>query len=188
MISSYVKRLPAQFHTTCANCGHDCIPGDVIYWHGRGMDQRQLGSNTHEGCFWNAQANGPAPHLTWEQITAISNAIAHVKLPTDDDHVRRFLGSVRVAIGRRKYQVNRLAHHAGLRMGPDLLDGYYKVLNAAGLIGSTWWQPKEANGVTAWVDPCNAPKVERPRAEFSWDESRLRIEAAQKAARRPAGA
>lgn len=174
MITTYVRLIQADRHSDCANCGQKVVPGDWIYWHGRTAAQMSgaetFSPNTHQGCFWDEKKHGPAPHLTWDQITAINNAVIAQRFPEDDTSIRRFLGAVTVALARRVHLPDK-DHDAGLRMGPDLLEGYRRVLKAMGRQHDPFWRPVEINGATLWKNPEKAtPTSEVPRAPVTPEE------------------
>lgn len=166
MIKTYVRLMPAAYHDHCANCSQEYIPGDMIYWHGRFAKGTQLSRASHQGCFWDDIKNGPAPHLTWEQLTALDGALSGFALP-DAQNVRRLLGAVRTALGRRAESFYKGDKDAGLRMGPDLLEGYRVVLKAIGKTKETFWHPVESGGLVKWVNPDKKPTEQRPPADFA---------------------
>lgn len=175
MITTYVRHIPADFSSKCANCSQEVTPGMLIYWHGRKFSgykaANELGNVTHEGCFWDSK-NGPAPHLSWRQLVALKDAVNSHRLP-DDIKVQRLMGAVRLALSRRQDEMYRQDQDAGLRMGPDLLEGYRMTLKAIRLQADPFWHPVEMNG-QPWTNPEKAPPTEE-RTTFTpqeWQERR----------------
>lgn len=171
IINHHVRHIPeAQFTSKCAVCDDTCAAGEPIYWHGSGMAARELGRNSHDGCYWDdKRQGGPAPHLTWGQVEALHLATAGgFQHPADSDakrKVQRLLGAVAkdVSLKRRKLVPARSDQDAALRLGPDLLEGYRIVIKAMGHARDQFWYPVEANGATRWTNPAKVTTEERPR-------------------------
>lgn len=156
-------RLTKAAHTSdCGVCGQTVRPGQMIWLLGQGYGHTP-GRSAHQGCVWQQNpVNGPAPHLTWEQVDALPKAISGVDLP-DDTQIDRLLGAVRHKMAERM-PIGRRNADAALALGPDLLTAYWRVitrLENSDHIARSWWQPVQANG-QKWTDPADRPAVRTP--------------------------
>lgn len=154
--------MKAAHASGCDVCKQTVRPETMIWLLTRGYG-RTPGRSAHQGCVWEQNpVNGPAPHLTWEQLDALPKAIQRLTLP-DDIWVDRLIGAVRGKLAER-LPIGRRNADAALALGPDLLTAYWQVitrLETSGHIARAWWQPVQANG-QKWVDPAERPTPTAP--------------------------